>query len=187
MSEPPFLPAPPPTKALLAQLGAPPKRCLVAGPLATARALAKAGHQVTWWCLQAAEATQGPPPTVSVPIHVGSLEGPPPELGDVEALVLVGALTGLADPAPVLDRLVKALEPGTLVLMLEPAASRPGGRWLGRLLGAWRGHAWLSDASTLAALCLSSGLREIQQRWPQGLRSLVLTVGRVGRAHALEP
>lgn len=182
MVEPPFLPAPPPAKALVALLGPPPQRCLLAGPPGLCRALGRAGHEVTRWQL-------GPRPEAAAlasaeALHVGPLEDPPTALDRFDALILVGALTGLDDPAAALQPLVGGLRPEALVLLLEPAASGPGGQWLGWLLGRFRGQPLLSDASSLAALGLGCGLRDLVQRWPQGLRSLVLTAGRVSPSHA---
>lgn len=187
MLEPPFLPAPPPGRALVAMLGPAPKRCLLAGPPGLARALGRAGHQVTRWHLASGGQEPGPGASAGDAPWAGPLDRPPSDLHGLDALILVGALTGLEDPLATLCRLVRSLDPGAWIMALEPAASGPAGRWLGRLLGRWRGHPVLSEASILAALFLGAGLREIVQRWPQGLRSVVLTAGRVSPGCAREP
>lgn len=193
----PFLPAPPLGSALVEIVGSEPTACLVAGPKAVARALVKAGHAVTRW--QVLGETDAPTPRSDTrtdgvplprleeescsappqPLYEGPLGSPPQGMDRYGALVLSGVLTGLREPGLVLANLASHLPPRAWVIVVEPAAWSTPGLLLGRVLGKLRGRSMLTEPSTLAAMCLASGLTDLRQRWPQGLRSLVLTAGRV--------
>ncbi|MDX9999991.1 MAG: hypothetical protein RBU30_01715 [Polyangia bacterium] len=148
------------------------------------RAISRAGHRVTRWELAPRRLDghpKGPPPLAT---HFGPLEAPPAGLEGFETLILIGAITGVDEPLAALGGLVGALAPETQVMLLEPAASGAGGRWLGRVIGRFRGQPLLSEATALAALGLGIGLKDLVQLWPQGLRSVVLTAGRLCPTHA---
>lgn len=161
-ASPPMVLDKPLAKAVRSALGDDPVSVLVVGSARLATALTKAGHAVT----------------LDAPLF----DAPPVALERYDALVLVRVLGRRSDPLEDLARLVRAARPGGLVVLAEQAAWGRGGRWLGQLAGRLLGRPLVADASELGALCLNAGLTDLRQTWPQGLRSLVLTTGRV---HAL--
>jgi len=182
MSPRPFVPDKPLVGAVLAAMDRSPQVVLVAGSPRAARTLRRAGHTVTLWTIgNGGTGTGGAPSPEPPSAWRSTLESPPP-LDRYEALVLVNALGRRSDPLGDLRRLVRGAKPGALVLVAEQAAFGRGGRlltkWFGRLLG----RTLLMEPSELAAVFLNAGLTGLQQSWPQGLRSLVLTRG---RAHPL--
>jgi len=186
MSAPPLLLDKPLTKAVRAALGTEPVNALVVGSPRLAASLAKAGHAVT---------LRRGPEALDVGSRSGEAVGegmggdiaggeslfdaPPAGLERYDALVLVQVLGRRSEPLEDLVRLVRAARPGALVVLADQAAWGRGGRWIGRLAGRLLGRPLVSDASEVGALCINAGLTELRQTWPQGLRSLVLTTGRV--------
>jgi SAM-dependent methyltransferase len=170
MSAPPLILDKPLNRAVLSAVGDDAVTALVVGSKRLAATLAKAGHAVTLW-------QTGGQPGGGPLFDAGTAE-----IERYDVLVLVQVLGRRPEPLEDLRHLVRAARPGGLVVLAESAAWGRGGRWLGRLVGRLLGRPLVSDASELGALCLNAGLTELRQTWPQGLRSLVLTTGRV---HAL--
>jgi hypothetical protein len=145
---------------------------LVVGSARLAATLARAGHPVTGRAQAdgdgSGDGAQGP-----------LFTAPPGGLETYDALVLVQVVGRRDQPLQDLRRLVRAGRSGARVLLVEQAAWGPGGQWLGRLAGRIFGRPLVTDAAELASLCLNAGLRDVRQTWPQGLRSLVLTAGRI--------
>ncbi len=179
MIEATFLPAPPLGRTVLDALGSAPVGCLVVNSARVAPRLRRAGHTVVHWQTDASDAAAADPGS-----HCAPLDRPPEGLADLQALVLVGVLTGREDPQADLRRLVRLTRPGAQVFVAEPAAYNRRGRVLSRLLGRFLHHPLTTDSQELGAICLAAGLTGLRQVWPQGLRSLVLTEGRV---HPLSP
>ncbi len=167
MRTPPLITDKPLGSAVRSAIGDEPVNVLVVGSARLAAALTKAGHNVRQW----------PGEKIASLFHA-----PAAELQPYEALVLVQVVGRRGEPLEDLSALVRAVRPRALVIVAEQAAWGRGGLWFGRLLGRLLGRPLVTDASELAALCLNAGLTGIRQTWPQGLRSLVLTLG---RAHAL--
>jgi len=185
MHAPPLVLDKPLNKAIRSALGDDSLHVLVVGSARLAAALAKGGHRVT--SRPDAEIAASPAhgegdPTGDVTAGTSLFDETPPGLERYDALVLVRGLGRRSDPLGDLTRLVRAARPGALVVLVEQAAWGRGGQWFGRLASRLLGRPLVSDASELGALCLNAGLRDLRQTWPQGLRSLVLTMGRV---HAL--
>lgn len=181
MSASPLLLDKPLSKAVLSALGTEPVNALVVGSARLAAALVRVGHAVTQRRDPEAGNAAGDVGEDAV-ARESLFDAPPVGLERYDALVLVQVLGRRSEPLEDLVRLVRAARPGALVVLAEQAAWGRGGRWLGRLAGRLLGRPLVTDASELGALCLNAGLTDLRQTWPQGLRSLVLTTGRV---HAL--
>jgi hypothetical protein len=177
MRAPPLVLDKPLRKAVLSALGDESVKVLVVGSARLAEGLAKGGHTVTL-----RRDPEGVDAAVDAAAGKPLFEAPPAGLAPFDALVLVQVLGRRPEPLVDLARLVRAARPGALVVLAEQAAWGSGGQWLGRLAGRLLGRPLVTDASELGALCLNAGLGDLRQTWPQGLRSLVLTTGRV---HAL--
>ncbi len=106
--------------------------------------------------------------------------------GAVEAVVAVGELTRVRpeDVRKVLDRLTALLVPEGLLLVAELAAEGSVGR---RVLGLLRGlrHRAAPAPEALCQFLLEAGLRPVEQVWPQGVASWVLTYGHLAPLRAL--
>lgn len=171
MSAPPLVPDKPLGRAIESVLGDSPARVLVVGSSRIAARLAAAGHAVT----HRPDADTPEPGAAS-----GSLfDAPVGGLEPFDALVLLQVLRRRPDLQQDLARLVQSARPGAQLILVEQAAWGSGGRWIGALLGRLFGRPLVTDATELGALCLNAGLCGLRQTWPQGLRSLVLTTGRV--------
>lgn len=171
MGAPPLVPDKPLGRAIGSVLGDAPVRVLVVGAPRVAARLAARGHAVT----------HRPDADTPEPgAEGGSLfDAPAGGLEAYDALVLVRVLGRRSDPQQDLIHLVRAAQPGGRLILVEQAAWGSGGRFVGRLMGRLLGRPLVTDATELGALCLNAGLSGLRQTWPQGLRSLVLTTGRV--------
>ena len=174
----PYVPDKPLHGAALAALGPPPVDVLVAGSRGLANGLRRVGHRSTFWDVGRGRRAKGDGGGQPLDL-TASFDAPPEDLASYAALVLVNVLGRRADPLSDLQRLVKGGQPGGLVLIAEQAAWGSTGRFLGRLLGRLARRSLWMDPTTLGAICLSAGLTELRQTWPQGLRSLVLVRGRI--------
>jgi hypothetical protein len=176
MSAPPLIFDMPLGRAVRSALGDEPAHVLVVGSTRLAATLSKAGHAVT----ARREIEEGDPEKEAAGSSFFDTLGA--ELERYDAVVLMQVLGRRSDPGQDLARLVRAARPRALVILVEQAAWGRGGLWLVRMVGRVLGRSLITDATELSALCLNAGLTDLRQTWPQGLRSLVLTTGRV---HAL--
>jgi len=176
MSAPPLVLDKTLNKAVRSALGDEPATVLVVGSARLAASLSKGGHAVT--LRRKGEAGDD----ASDAAQKSFFDALPVELERYDALVLMQVVGRRSEAPEDLARLVRAARPGAFVVLVEQAAWGRGGLWFVRMMGRLLGRPLVTDATELSALCLNAGLTGLRQTWPQGLRSLVLTTGRV---HAL--